>query len=193
MGHEEDSSSGLVVILLALGVLSAAGVLFAGSLFFQRKQSDPFFATDDYRTYRERLAVNEIRRSIAEEFALAVVNCLSPPIVPGQSVTEQHVSDRVTAALRKISEPQGTETEQKCQASRSSHWTFEAPCSVKISESFAKMNGGLNFGAIAICKTAIVGSLLAAARSCPPSAGFEDCLAKAIPTSSEVKYEIDKP
>jgi len=193
MGHEEDSSFGFVAILLALGLLSVLGILFAGSIFFQRRQNDPFFTTNDYRIYQQRLAVNHIRRSVAEEFASAVVSCLSPPIVPGQSVTEQQISERVAAALEKTAQPQGMSTEQKCQSSKSSHWTFEAPCKLKISESFAKMNGGLNFGEIGICKTTIVSSLLAATRSCASAAGFEDCLAKAIPASSEVKYEIEKP
>ena len=193
MGHQEDSSFGFVAILLALGLLSALGVVFAGSLFFQRKQSDPFFATDDYRVYRERLAVNNIRQGVAEEFALAVVNCLCPPIAPGQSLTEQQIAERVGAALETTSQPQGTRAAQKCEDSRSSHWTFVAPCKLKISESFSKLNGGLNFGEIGICETAIVKALFAASHSCTQSADFQACLAKAIPASSEIKYEIEKP
>jgi hypothetical protein len=193
MGHQEDPNFRLIAILLTFGVLSVLGVSFAGSLFFQRKQNDAFFASNDYRVFQERLAVNNIRQSIAEEFALAVVNCLSPPIAPGQSLTEQQIAERVTAAFEITSQPQGTKAAQNCENSRSSHWTFVAPCKLKISESFSKLNSGLNFGEIGICETAIVKALFAASHSCTQSADFQACLAKAIPASSEIKYEIEKP
>lgn len=193
MGHQDDANFRLVAILLTFGFLSALGVVFAGSLFFQRSQSDPFFATNDYRVFQERLAVNNIRRSVAEEFALAVVNCLSPPLAPGQSLTQQQIAERVAAALDVTSQLQGTGAARSCENSRSSHWTFAPPCRLKISEAFSKLNGGLNFGEIGICETAIVNALFAANRSCAESPDFPACLAKAIPASSEIKYEIDKP
>jgi hypothetical protein len=193
MGQQEDPNFRLIAILLTFGVLSVLGVSFAGSLFFQRKQNDAFFASNDYRVFQERLAVNNVRQSVAEEFALAVVNCLSPPIAAGQSLTEQQIAERVGAALETTSRPQGTRAAPKCEDSRSSHWTFVAPCKLKISESFSKLNGGLNFGEIGICETAIVKALSAASRSCAQSADFQACLAKAIPALSEIKYEIEKP
>jgi len=193
MKSPEDPKQPIIAILVTFGVLSTVVVTFAIYLSNQRRQGDPFFASDQFRAFQERQAVTNIRRGIAEDFVAAVVNCTSPPISPGESLTEQQVTERVTAAIERISSLNRNTKNPECQNSRSSHWTFELPCKLKINESLSKATGGLNFGEIGICNTAIVKSILAATRSCADSADFPACLAGSIVANDAVKNEIEKP
>jgi hypothetical protein len=193
MKSGEDPDQPVIAILVTFGVLSALLVTFAIYLSHLRRQGDPFFASDEFRVFQQRQAVTNIRRGIAEDFAAAVVNCFSPPILAGQNFTEQQVTERVTAAIQSISSLNGNIENPKCENSRSSHWTFELPCKLKISESFSKVSGGLNLGEMDICKTAIVKSILAATRSCTDSAEFPACLAGSILANDVIKSEIEKP
>ena len=59
-------------------------VLFSLYIFFQRTQNDPFFFSEENFAFQEIMAVKNIRRETAEDFVVAVVNCISPPILPGQ-------------------------------------------------------------------------------------------------------------
>jgi hypothetical protein len=193
MKSREDQNLSVIAILVTFGVLSSVAVIFAIYLFSQRGQNDPFSASSEFRVFQERQAVTNIRRGIAEDFVVAVVNCTSPPISPGQRLTEQQVTERVTGAIERISSSNWNTENPKCQNSRSSSWTFELPCKLKISESFSKVSGGLNLGEIGVCKTAIIKGILAATRSCPDSADFPACLARAILANEDINNEIEKP
>ncbi len=188
-----EESNFPVLVLVTLGILSSLGVAFAIYLSMVRRQADPVFASGELRVFQERIAVTDIRRRIADDFAAAVVNCMSPPILPGESLTEQQVAERVTAAIARTSPAAGNIADPKCQNSRSAHWTFEPPCKLKITESFAKLAGGLNFGEIGMCTSAIVASVLAASRTCPDSADFPACLATSILAKDEIRSAIEMP
>jgi len=189
----EDPNFPVVGLLVTCGFLSSLAVAFAIYLSAQRRQSDPVFASGELRVFQERHAVTDIRRGIAEDFAVAVVNCISPPIFLGESLTERQVAERVTAAMARTSPSAGNIADPKCQNSRSTHWTFEPPCRLKISESFSKVTGGLNLGEIGICETAVVASVLGATRTCPDSADFAACLVRSIVANGDIKNEIEKP
>ncbi len=193
MKSERDPNLSVIAILIAGGVLSSLIVSFAIYLYFQRGKGDPFFETDQFRVFQERQAVTNIRRAIAEDFVATVVNCTSPPISPSQRLTEQQVTERVTAAIERISSLNVSTEDPKCQNSKSSHWTFALPCTLKISESFSKVSGGLNFGEISLCKTTLVTCILAATHSCAESADFPACLAGTILTYEAITNEIAKP
>jgi hypothetical protein len=193
MKSEQDPNPSVIGMIISAGVLSSLVVTFAIYLYYQRRQADPFFASNDFRVFQERQAISNIRRGIAEDFLSAVINCASPPILPSQVLTEEQVSDRVTRAIESISSLNGTMENPKCQNSRSSRWTFELPCTLKMSESFSKISGGLNFGELGICKPALVKSILSATHSCADSADFPACLARTILTYDVIKNELDKP
>jgi hypothetical protein len=192
MGNQEDQNFTFIAVLLAYGILSAVGILFAGSLFFQRKQADSFFASDDYRVFQERVAVTNIRRQIAEDFVGAVVSCISPPISTGQTLTEQQITESVTAAIEKTSLSNANAENAKCQHSKSSHWTFELPCTLKISESFSKLNG-LHLGNIGLCMAPLARNILSATQICTSSDDFNACLLRSILANDYVKNEVEKP
>jgi hypothetical protein len=193
MKPREDQNFPIMAILVTFGVLSTLGVTFAIYLNALRRQADPFFASGELRTFQERNAVTDIRRGVAEDFASAVVNCLSPPILPGESLTERQITERVTAAIERTFSSAKNIDDPRCHNSKSTHWTFEPPCRLKISESFSKVTGGLNLGEIGICNSAIVASVLRATRTCPDSAEFTACLARSIVANDEIKNEIEKP
>jgi hypothetical protein len=193
MEPKKDQNFPVMAMLVTLGVLSSSAITFAIYLNAQRRQADPFFASGELRTFQERLAVTDLRRGIAEDFASAVVNCISPRILPGESLAERQIAERVTAAIERTSPSAGNIEDPGCQKSRSTHWTFEPPCKLKISESFSKVTGGLNLGEIGICNSAIVASLLRATHACQDSAEFAACLARSILANDEIKNEIEKP
>ena len=194
MGNQEDQNFTFIAVLLACAILSAVGKLFAGSLFFQRKQVDSFFVSDDYRVFQEGVAVTNIRRQISEDFVGTVLSCISPTFTlsTGQTLTEQKITESVTAAIEKTSLSNANAEKPNCQHSKSSHWTFELPCTLKISESFSKTNG-LHLGNIGLCIAPLARTILSATRGCGSSDDFKACLVRSILANDDVKSEIEKP
>lgn len=178
---------------MACGVLSSLVVLFSLYLYFQRREGDPFFASDEYRLFQEGQAVKNLRRGIAEEFATAVVNCISPPIVPGSVLTEQEETARVTAAIGSYSAAAEKASDQKCKDARSTHWSFEAPCTLRISKTFSKSSGGLNLGEMDLCMQTIALAIRSSVGKCTSSGDFPGCLISSIVANDNVKREIEKP
>lgn len=189
---QDQSSRGIIILIACCGALSSLVVLYAINLFYQRSQGDPFFASEEYLVFRESLAVKDIRRDVAEEFVGAMVNCISPPILPGQSLTEQQVNERVTAAWENYAAPNENTKNQKCE-NKHPHWTFELPCKLTINRSPYKLRGEVKLGYINICETAIATSIRSATRSCAASAKFPACVVSSVLANDDVKKEIDKP
>ncbi|MCI0601008.1 MAG: hypothetical protein L0Y50_02425 [Beijerinckiaceae bacterium] len=191
MKYHEDPNFRVIATLMACGVLSSLVVLFSIYLYFQRRQGDPFFASDEYRIFQEHLTVQNIRRQIAEEFVDAVVSCISPPIAAGDILTEQEVTERVAAAIGNYS---GENAKlRKCGNTRSTHWTFEAPCKLNITKSFAQSSGGLNLGNIEICATILASTIRYSIGHCTASSNFPECMLSSILANDNVKREIEKP
>ncbi|MGH6850594.1 MAG: hypothetical protein ACREDD_09150 [Methylocella sp.] len=190
--NQDQSSRGMIIIIACGGVLSSLVVLYAINLFFHRSQGDPFFASEEYMVFKESLAVKNIRRDIAEEFVGAVVNCISPPIVPGQSLTEQQVNERVMKALVNYTSSNGNTKNQKCE-NKNPHWTFELPCKLTINRSPYQLRGEVKLGDINICETAIATSIRSSTGSCAASPDFRSCLVSSVLANDDVKKEIDKP
>ncbi|MGH6822596.1 MAG: hypothetical protein ACRECP_06975 [Methylocella sp.] len=190
--NQDQSSRGVIIIIACAGVLSSLVVLYAMHLFFQRSQGDPFFASEEYMVFKEGIVVKNIRRDIAEEFVGAVVNCISPPIVPGQSLTEPQVNERVTSAMENYAASNGNAKNPKCE-NKNPHWTFELPCKLTLNRAPYKLREAVKLGDINICAIAIATSIRSAARSCTPSANFQACLVSSVLANDDVKKEIDKP
>ncbi|MGH6837408.1 MAG: hypothetical protein ACREDT_01120 [Methylocella sp.] len=190
--RQDQSSRGIIILIACCGTLSSLVVLYAINLFYQRSQGDPFFASEEYLVFKESLAVKDIRRDIAEEFVGAMVNCISPPILPGQSLTEQQVNERVMAAWENYSSPNENTKNQKCE-NKNLHWTFELPCKLTINRSPYKLRGEVKLGYINICESAIATSIRSAARSCAATAKFPACVVSSVLANDDVKKEIDKP
>jgi hypothetical protein len=189
--NQDQSSRGIIILIACCGVLSSLAVLYAINLFSQRSQGDPFFASEEIMVFKESNAVKNIRRDIAEEFVGAVVNCISPPILPGQSLTEQQVNERVMAVLENSAASNGNAKEQKC-GNKNSHWTFELPCKLTINRSPYKLRAEVKLGYINICETAIATSIRSSIGSCA-STNFSACLVSSVLANDDVKKEIDKP
>jgi hypothetical protein len=189
--NQDQSSRGVIIIIACFGVLSSLAVLYAINIFFQRSQGDPFFASEEYLIFKESMAVKDIRRNIAEEFVGAMVNCISPPILPGQSLTEQQVNERVMAAWENYAAPNENKKNQKCE-NKNPHWTFELPCKLTINRSPYKLRAEVKLGYINICETAIATSIRSSIGSCA-SANFPGCLVSSVLANDDVKKEIDKP
>ncbi len=180
------------MIIACCGALSSLVILYAIHLFFQRSQGDPFFASEEYMVFRESIAVKNIRRDIAEEFVGAVVNCISPPILPGQSLTEQQVNERVMTALETNAASKENTKKQKC-VNNNPHWTFELPCKLTINSSPYKLRAEVKLGDINICETAIATGMRSSMGGCSVSTNFPACLVSSVLANDDVKKEIDKP
>lgn len=191
MTNNQDKSSIAILTIAGVGVLSSLAVIFSIYLFFQRRQSDVYFVSQENQRFQEILAVKAIRRAIAEEFAGTVVNCLSPPLLPGQDSTERQVDERVTLAMEKIAVTSGNNNDG-CANPKHPHWTFELPCKLKINSSYYKLWPALKLGDMNICKNSIVISIRSAVRSCTSPIGFQACLIAAILANGDLKMEIDK-
>jgi hypothetical protein len=186
--RQDQSSRGIIMLIACCGALSSLVVLYAITLFYQRSQGDPFFASEEYLVFKESLAVKDIRRDVAEEFVGTMVNCISPPILPGQSLTEQQVNERVMAAWENYTASNENTKNQKCK-NKNPHWTFDLPCKLTINRSPYKLRVEVKLGYINICETAI----RSAAHSCAASAKFEACVVNSVLANDDVKKEIDKP
>jgi len=189
--NQDQSSRRIIVIIACSGVLSSLVVLYSIHLFFQRSRGDPFFASEDYMVFKESLAVKTIRREVAEEFAGAVVNCISPPILPGQSMTEQQVNERVMTALENYASSNKNTINKKCE-NRNLHWTFESPCKLTINRSPYRLRAAVKLGDLNICGTALATSIRSSTGSCAASPNFSACLVSSILANDDVKKEIDK-
>ncbi|MGH6812228.1 MAG: hypothetical protein ACREDM_07760 [Methylocella sp.] len=190
--NQDTSSRGIIILIACCGVLSSLGVLYAINLFFQRSQGDPFFASEEYLVFKESITVKNIRRDIAEEFVRAVVNCISPPIVPGQNLTEQQVNERVMTALENYAVTNKNTKNQKCK-NKNPHWTFELPCKLTINRSPFKLRAEVKLGDINICKTTIVISIRSSTGSCTASTNFQACLVRSVLANDDVRKDIEKP
>ncbi|MGB6176451.1 MAG: hypothetical protein WBF43_08970 [Methylocella sp.] len=190
--NQDQSSRGVIIIIACAGVLSSLVVLYSLHLFFQRSLGDPFFESEEYMVFKEGIAVKNIRRGIAEEFVGAVVDCISPPMVPGQNLTDQQVNERVMTALENSAASNENTKNRKCE-NKNPHWTFELPCKLTINRSPYKLRGEVKLGDINICKTAIATSIRSSAGSCAASSDFPTCLVSSVLANDDVKKEIDKP
>lgn len=190
--HQDSGFTGIVVIT-TIGAVSIVIVLFSVYLFFQRRQSDPYFASKENLVFQQITAVKKIRRDIAEEFVDSVVNCISPPIAPGESLTERQVMERVTAAMENYSAPNEKTKIQKCENNKNRNWTFEAPCTIRITKASYQLGGEINLGDITICNTALATGITHALTICGTSNTFLACLVNSVLMDDEVKKEIDKP
>ncbi|MCI0467662.1 MAG: hypothetical protein L0Y57_11750 [Beijerinckiaceae bacterium] len=193
MKYHEDPNFRVLATLMACGVLSSLVVLFSIYLYFQRREGDPFFASDEYRLFQERQAVKNVRQRIAEEFVDAVIKCISPPIMPGSLLTEQEVAERLAAATGNTSGSNGISGSQTCDYIKSTHWTFEAPCKLAISKSFSKASGGLNLGVIEICPAAMASIIHSAIGNCAAPGNFLACLESSVLANGKLKQEIERP
>ena len=188
MGNNQDPSFRGIIIITISGVLVSIVVLFSIYISLQQAQNDPYFSSEENVAYQKIIAVKNIRREIAEEFIAAVVNCISPPILPGQILTEQQVNERVTTAI----ENSNTKNE-KCENNKNPHLTFELPCKLKINKSSYNMGVEINLGFVSICKNTIAKSILSTINSCTTSSKFTACLVSSVLANDDVKKEIDKP
>ncbi|MGQ0445459.1 MAG: hypothetical protein ACT4O2_10130 [Beijerinckiaceae bacterium] len=142
--------------------------------------------------FKESLAVKGIRRDVAEEFVGAMVNCISPPLLPGQGLTEPQVNERVKSAWKNYIASNENTKNQKCN-NNNPHLTFELPCKLTINGSSYKFRKEVKLGYINICETTVATSIRSAARSCAASAKFEACVVSSVLANDDVKKEIDKP
>lgn len=191
--RDNQESSARVLIIACCGLLSSLVVLFSLHLFFQRSQGDPFFASEEYMLFKERNAVKNIRMEVTEEFVGTVVGCISPQILPGQSLTEQQINERVMAVLDNYSESREITKNKKCENNKSQHWTFALPCKLTINRSPYQLRTEVKLDDMNICQTVIVASIRSAVGRCTESSNFSACLVSSVLANDEVKKEIDKP
>jgi hypothetical protein len=182
-----------IVVITTIGAISIIIVLFSISLFFQRRQSDPYFASKENLVFQQISAVRKIRRDIAEEFVDAVMNCISPPMAPGESLTERQVRERVTAAMENYSAADKNTKTQKCGNNLNRNWTFEAPCTIRITKSSYQLGGEINLGDIIICNAAISTGIVHALSKCDTPSTFLACVVNSVLMDDDVKKQIDKP
>jgi hypothetical protein len=182
-----------IVVITTIGAISIIIVLFSVTLFFQRRQSDPYFASKENLVFQQITTAKKIRRDIAEEFVDSVVNCISPPIGPGESLTERQVRERVTAAMENYSAANNNTKTKKCDNNKNINWTFEAPCTIRINKSSYQLGGEINLGDIIICYTAIATGIVHALSICSTPGTFRACLVNSVLMDDDVKKEIDKP
>jgi len=190
--NQDERSRNIIIIIACGGVLSSFLAFFALHLFFQRSQGDPFFASEEVMIYKEGLAVKNIRREVTEEFVSAVVSCISPPLLPGQSLTEQQVKDRVMTALENDAASKENTKKHNCE-NNNKHWTFELPCKLTINRSPYNLRAEVKLGDINICETTITTSIHSSTGSCTASPNFPACLVSSVLANDDVKKEIDKP
>jgi hypothetical protein len=193
MRANQDPGRRDIIVVATIGAISSLIVIFSAFLFFQRRQGDPYFASEVNLAFQQISAVKKIRRDIAEEFVATVVNCISPPILPGDSLTEQQVKERVTAAIENYSGSNENRNSQKCEASNTGNWTFEAPCTISITESSYQLGGEVNLGELVICNAAIAAGITHALTVCGTPSTFLACLVNSVLMHDDVKKEIDKP
>jgi hypothetical protein len=192
MSDKSDPSSRFLIMIVCLGVVSSLVLLFTLRLFSQRSEGDPFFASNDYLQFKKSVMIKNIRQEMAEEFVDAVVNCISSQILPGQSLTEQQLTERVTAVLENFSASNENIKNQKCQKDKSRAWTFALPCKLIFNKLPTELSG-VKLGDINICGTTIAASIRSATGHCSESANFPACLVTSILANDDVKKEIDKP
>jgi hypothetical protein len=193
MSDKSDPSSRFIIMIVCLGVVSSSVVLFTLRLFSQRSEGDPFFASNDYLQFKQSVMIKNIRQEMAEEFVGTVVNCISPQILPGQSLTEQQLTERVTTVLENFSASNENIKNQKCEKDKSRAWTFALPCKLIINRPPIELSGMVKLGDINICGTTIAASIRSATGRCSESANFPACLVTSILANDDVKKEIDKP
>ncbi len=192
MSDKSDPSSRFLIMIVCLGVVSSLVLLFTLRLFSQRSEGDPFFASNDYLQFKQSVMIKNIRQEMGEEFVDAVVNCISPQILPGQSLTEQQLTERVSAVLENFSASNENIKNQKCQKDKSRAWTFALPCKLIFNRPPTELSG-VKLGDINICGTTIAASIRSATGHCSESANFPACLVTSILANDDVKKEIDKP
>jgi hypothetical protein len=193
MSDKSDPSSRFLIMIVCLGVVSSSVVLFTLRLFSQRSEGDPFFASNDYLQFKQSVMIKNIRQEMAEEFVGTVVNCISPQILPGQSLTEQQLTERVTTLLENFSASNENIKNQKCEKDKSRAWTFALPCKLIINRPPTELSGMVKLGDINICGTTIAASIRSATGRCSESANFPACLVTSILANDDVKKEIAKP
>jgi hypothetical protein len=190
--HQDAGSRGVIAIAVA-GILVSLIVLFSIYRYFERGEGDAYFASQENLTFQEIVAVKNLRRQIAEEFVSGVVNCIDPPLLPGQVLTEQQVSEIVTTAIENYSASNNTNN-RKCQ-NKNSYWTFETPCSIKIIKSPLGLSDAVKLGGLTICKTPIIASIHSGLDHCKASTtsnSLLECLVNSIMENNDIKNEIDK-
>jgi hypothetical protein len=190
MSDKSDPSSRFIIMIVCLGVVSSSVVLFTLRLFSQGSEGDPFFASNDFLQFKQSVMIKNIRQEMAEEFVGTVVNCISPQILPGQSLTEQQLTERVTTVLENFSASNENIKNQKCEKDKSRAWTFALPCKLIINRPPTEL---MKFGDINICGTTIAASIRSATGRCSESANFPACLVTSILANDDVKKEIAKP
>lgn len=193
MGNNQDKSSRSIIIMIACGgVLSSLAVFFSLYIFFQRSQGDTFFSSEAYLAFRESNAVRNIRHDISEEFLSSVVNCISPPILPDEILTEEQVNGRVLEVLKNYSASNENIKNLKCGV-KNPHWTFALPCKLVIISSSYKLSAEVNLGNINLCVTTITTSIQSAVRSCAASAKFQACLVSSVLENDDIRKDMEKP
>src|ERR1700730_8864263 len=192
MSDKSDPSSRFLIMIVCLGVVSSLVVLFTLRLFSHRSEGDPFFASNDYLQFKQSVMIKNIRQEMAEEFVDAVVNCISPQILPGQSLTEQQLTERVTAVLENFSASNENIKNQKCQKDKSRAWTFALPCKLIFNRPPTALSV-VKLGDINICGTTIAASTRSATGHCSKSANFQACLVTSILANDDVNKKMNKP
>ncbi|HTV34577.1 MAG TPA: hypothetical protein VME69_16060 [Methylocella sp.] len=187
MNGTQDPNSKLPLLIIVLGVFSGLSVLFALRIFSQRSQGDAFFVSPEYQSYQSSPAAQHIRQEVAKEFVSAIVDCLAPPIAPGQNLTKEEFDGRVASALEKLSGPVASRS-AACRKSRT--WTFARPCKLTIEGSGFGLGSASKLGDITLCGSAISASLQAHAEPCANSADFQACLVQSVLANEAVKRAI---
>ena len=193
MSNHQDTGSRGVILILAGWLIVATATISGIYLISQRKESgDPYFASRENLAFHEIVTVKNIRRQIAEDFVTHVVKCISPPLSPGEVLTEQQVNERVRTSIENYSRATEDTKNHKCEA-RHPNWTFEAPCGIKINKSSSYgLSDAVNLGELTICQNVIASSLHTALGSCTNSSTFSACLVDSIMSNAEIRDQIDK-
>ncbi|MCL2384740.1 MAG: hypothetical protein FWC84_02800 [Alphaproteobacteria bacterium] len=188
MNGQPDPSSKLPFVLVAIGVLSVLSISLALRIFSQRSEGDAFFVSPEYQNYQTSLASQRMRRQVVEEFVTATVNCLTSPMVPGQSLIEEELDGRVARALDKLS---GSDESGDAACRKSRAWTFSPPCQLTIESAAFGLGSAHKLGDITLCVSTITANLHAHAGPCASSANFKTCLVQSILADETVRRAVD--
>ena len=183
MRNHQDSGSRSIVAILSFGAL--VFILVTVSLYTlwqQQTKEDTYFSSRENLAFQEIVAVKNIRRQAAEEFINAVVNCIHPANLRGNSLTEQQVNDRVTMV---------TDNFNTCD-DKHTRWTFEPPCTLKLNKLSHELRAEVKLGDLVMCNDTIAANIFSALDHCTVTSNPVQCLVNAVIESPDVKKEIEK-
>jgi hypothetical protein len=190
---QRDTGGRGLFTVLSFGILASSVVVFSIYIFFARRQGDIYFTSQENLAFQEIVAIKNVRSQIAGEFINSVLHCISPPIVPGQNLTEEEAIRLISAAMNKDAGGTGGGKDGNCKPGNK-NWTFEPPCILRINKSPYEAFPAARLGSITICQSAIAQSIMSSLGRCAKSSvqeSFLQCLADAVMANPGVKSEID--